>query len=152
MTVFPHSPVIDAAPDEALLKEIADQALNAFFAVVCMRLDDLYPDGHTTGDVWPHEAVERENVAVEWIKSHALNHPAISRATEKQNLTEWDFSFKDEGSVWILYPHNDAASLWIAEHVDQDALQWGGGIAVDARYVDQISQGIVEDGLDVQHT
>lgn len=82
MTTFPQSSVIDAAPDEALLAEIADEALNAFFAVVCTRLDDLYPESHTSGDVDPLESVDRERIALRWIHSHALNNATIAAAND----------------------------------------------------------------------
>lgn len=77
MTKFPKSTVLDATPDERAIREIAEDALQAFFTVVCERLDDLYPEGKTTGDVDPLEHFDRERIAVQWVHSHALNHPTI---------------------------------------------------------------------------
>jgi hypothetical protein len=79
---FPTSPSIDAVPADDVIAEIADEALKAFFKVVCDRIDDLYPDGETTGDVDPGELRSRMTIAEQWVCSHALNHPAVAAANE----------------------------------------------------------------------
>lgn len=83
MTVFPHSPVIDSVPDEGLLKEWADEALNAFFKVIVDKLDDVYPGSRTYGDVGPFEALERERIALKWVRSFATNNTAVQAASEE---------------------------------------------------------------------
>lgn len=84
MIIFPHSPVMDAAPDDALITDIRDEALNAFFAVVAGRLDDLYPGTRTTGDVDPLEMVHREGIADGWVRSMSLNNDAVAAANPGQ--------------------------------------------------------------------
>lgn len=68
--------------------------------------------------------------------------------------TAYDFNLYDGDSVLVLRPLNDAARSWIDENIyageadGTDSPHWfGDGIAIEARYVDGIAGGIVEDGL-----
>ena len=46
---------------------------------------------------------------------------------------------RNEGSLWLLIPQDDAAQDWLDAHT---AGQWfGGGLVVEPRYVDDIVQG-----------
>lgn len=55
------------------------------------------------------------------------------------------------GSVVILHFESDAAKQWVDEHIAGDAMAWGrSGIAVEPRYLADILNGIVDDGLVVQ--
>lgn len=49
-------------------------------------------------------------------------------------------------SVLILFPCTRAARVWLEQHCP-DAMQWGGGIAIENRYVAPILQGMAQDGL-----
>ncbi len=83
MTVhFPTSPVIDAPVDDAIVADIAEEALQAFFSVVVARFDDYYPCGKTTGDMDPLYSRNVDKTAREWVLHHAMNHPAIQDANE----------------------------------------------------------------------
>ena len=77
---FPRSPVIDSEITQGDLKELANDALNAFFKVVSDKLNDWYPGTRTTGDAGPGEVFDRERIAVAWIKSHAMNNDAVAEA------------------------------------------------------------------------
>ena len=60
-----------------------------------------------------------------------------------------DFNIVDGGSVFLLIPNTEAANAWVSEHIPEDAPTLGKGIAVEARYIQQIVYGIIEDGLSV---
>jgi hypothetical protein len=52
-------------------------------------------------------------------------------------------------SVFILTPQSVAAHEWADEHLPA-ATEFGGGVAVEHRYVVDILDGIVDDGLAVK--
>jgi hypothetical protein len=58
-----------------------------------------------------------------------------------------DFTVADHGSIVILTPLTEAAQDWVADHLPEDAMTWGGGIVIEPRYVALILAGIGEDGL-----
>jgi hypothetical protein len=60
-----------------------------------------------------------------------------------------DFTFNDHGSIAILTPLTEAAKDWVAVHLPDNALTFGGGVVIEPRYVDHILEGIDEDGLTV---
>ncbi len=68
--------------------------------------------------------------------------------TDRQNLTEADFHVRDEGTIVLLYPQNDAAREWIDENIYCESgapLWWGGALAIDHRsaqpIIDALEQG-----------
>jgi len=71
---------------------------------------------------------------------------------DKLNLTEYDFRVRDEGTIVLLYPQNDAARMWIDEHLygEGGAPVWfGGAVTIDHRMAQPILDGIEADGLDI---
>jgi hypothetical protein len=50
-------------------------------------------------------------------------------------------------TVFILKPNNDEAKAWIDEKVGKDSLYGFGGVAVGHRYIQDITNGLTEDGL-----
>ena len=50
-------------------------------------------------------------------------------------------------TVYILKPLTKDAWEWVNEKLDPSAMQFGGGIAIEWRYVDDIMMGIEVDGL-----
>lgn len=59
-----------------------------------------------------------------------------------------DVRISDHGSIAILHPLTDAGKAWINEHLDGPESQWfGGGIAVEPRYMNPILQGMQDDGI-----
>jgi hypothetical protein len=61
-----------------------------------------------------------------------------------------DVEVMDEGSVVMLRPLTEAANDWIDENIPDDALWFGGALAVEWRYADAIIDGMQCDGLEVQ--
>lgn len=59
-----------------------------------------------------------------------------------------DFSITDGGSIYIITPQTDAGREWWEDHVP-DAQSWGMGYAVEHRYIQDISTGILNDGLSI---
>lgn len=68
---------------------------------------------------------------------------------EHQVKAPVDFYFSNEGSICLLEPASVAGHEWLAENVPEGALFWGASLVVEPRYVRDILQGIVNDGLEV---
>jgi hypothetical protein len=64
-------------------------------------------------------------------------------------MTTTDFEIDNHGSICILRPLTEAAKEWCDEHLPEGAMWWGGGCAVEPRYIDDIVDGILNDGLSV---
>jgi len=60
-----------------------------------------------------------------------------------------DFRINDCDSFLVLVAQTPAADDWVAEHLPDDALQWGGGTVIEYRYFPDIADGIVADGLTI---
>jgi hypothetical protein len=61
-----------------------------------------------------------------------------------------DIRFENHGSIALLIPLSVAGQEWLDENVDPDAQTWGGGIAVEPRYVDDILLGVLTADLGVE--
>ena len=64
-------------------------------------------------------------------------------------LIQPDFEVQNEGSIYLLRPLTDNASNWIANHIPDDAQTWGQSIIIEHRYIADIVNGIIDDGLEV---
>lgn len=75
----------------------------------------------------------------------------IVDAWEKRPAQETKVDFllygKPHNTVWALSPQTPAAKAWVKEHVEKGALCLGDTIAVEHRYIDQLIEGLVNDGL-----
>lgn len=60
-----------------------------------------------------------------------------------------DLSIQNEGSIFLLRAHTDAGETWIAEHIPDDAMTFGGAVVVEHRFIGDIAAGAVNDGLEV---
>lgn len=60
-----------------------------------------------------------------------------------------DFTVAGGGTLYILRPNTQAAKEWASENLPDDAQRWGGGVAIEHRYIDAIIEGIRADGLEV---
>jgi hypothetical protein len=60
-----------------------------------------------------------------------------------------DFEIIDGGSVSLLIPLTDAGREWIDCSIGDDVIYFGNGLAVEHRYLGQIVEGILFDGLTV---
>ena len=76
---------------------------------------------------------------------------AERRVTRKRNplTTQVDFSVENHGSIFLLRPISPAAFEWIKEHIPDDAQYFGNAVVVEHRYIEDIVDGIQNDGLEV---
>ncbi|MES2200724.1 MAG: hypothetical protein V4498_00570 [candidate division FCPU426 bacterium] len=59
-----------------------------------------------------------------------------------------DVSVQNHGSICIINFTSKAAQSWREEHIPAEAQGWGPyGVAVEPRYVEDILEGIQNDGL-----
>lgn len=61
-----------------------------------------------------------------------------------------DFDVENHGSIFILQPLTPAAREWVSEHIADDAQWWAGGVVVEHRYIADIVEGALSDGLVVR--
>lgn len=61
--------------------------------------------------------------------------------------TNSDVIVSGGGSVYLLTPVTEAAKTWVAEHLPEDTLWLGPAVAVEHRYVQDVVQGMRDDGL-----
>jgi hypothetical protein len=62
-----------------------------------------------------------------------------------------DFSVQNEGTIYLLQPHTDAAREWISEHLTIESWQmFVSALVVEHRYILAIVDGIKADGLEVR--
>lgn len=61
-----------------------------------------------------------------------------------------DFQIVNHGSICTVTPLTEAAQSWWNDNVDPDAMQIGGGYAVEPRYAGDIIDGVIEEGMTVQ--
>lgn len=60
-----------------------------------------------------------------------------------------DFDVQNHGSIFLLIPNTDDAKQWVEEHLPDDAMTFGNGIAIEHRYITDIVNGALGDGLTV---
>ena len=60
-----------------------------------------------------------------------------------------DLSIANHGSVFLLSALTEAGEEWIAENIPADATRWAGAIVIEHRYIGDIAQGAVNDGLEI---
>jgi hypothetical protein len=60
-----------------------------------------------------------------------------------------DVTVENHGTIFLFRPWTDAAREWIEEHVDGEALWFGGALAVEHRYAYDLAHGMLNDGLTV---
>lgn len=60
-----------------------------------------------------------------------------------------DAFVENHGTVALVRPVSDLARGWIEDNVGDDAQFFGGALAVEPRYVEELVEGMLADGLDV---
>ncbi len=89
--LYPESRIAAFSADEQYpvtfdtVEEIAEEALQAFYAAVVSRLSDLYPDSQTTGDMDPMAYRGRIDTAATWVNLYAANNSAVQEY-EKEKI------------------------------------------------------------------
>jgi hypothetical protein len=79
-------------------------------------------------------------------------NPARQERGKAMAFTETDFTVGNHGSIFILQPMNDAARSWIDVNLyegDDGPQWWGGGVVVEHRFIGDIVEGAIAEGLSV---
>lgn len=58
-----------------------------------------------------------------------------------------DVIVRGGGTVYVLFPQSHEAKVWFREHLPEDAMRFAGGTCVEHRYVQDILDGLIGDGL-----
>jgi hypothetical protein len=61
--------------------------------------------------------------------------------------TQADFCVSFDGSIGLLAAQTPAGKTWASEHLPADAPTLGKNVAIEARYLGAVLQGIVASGL-----
>jgi hypothetical protein len=61
-----------------------------------------------------------------------------------------DFTVRNEGSIFLLTPHTDAASEWLRSHVTGGAQWFGSSLVVEHRYLADLVRGIQSEGFSIE--
>lgn len=77
---------------------------------------------------------------------HTDGKPTISCAVVREQL---DISVRNEGTILLLRGESDAGRTWLDESLDPEAQRWGSAYVVEHRYVYDIIDGALGDGLAV---
>ena len=76
------------------------------------------------------------------------NDPFADHPGVVVNQPEPDVQVTNHGSIFIISPQTRAAMEWAREHLAK-AQRFGFGYAVEHRYVGDVVQGMIDDGLKV---
>jgi len=62
-----------------------------------------------------------------------------------------DFRVTYHGSICLVHSDTKRAQRWIAEHVNDEAQFMGFALAVEPRYIENLREGMILDGLEEVH-
>lgn len=60
-----------------------------------------------------------------------------------------DFSVENHSSIFLLTPNSEAATEWVDDNIDSEAMRWGNAVVVEHRYIRDIVDGLIEDGFTI---
>ncbi len=60
-----------------------------------------------------------------------------------------DFQVVDHGTLFLLYPKTRRARQWVKENLPQDHIKYADASVVEPRYIDDITDRIRADDLDI---
>jgi len=60
-----------------------------------------------------------------------------------------DFRVVDHGTIFLLYPNTRRARRWVKENLPQDHVKFANASLVGQRFIDDITDGIRADDLDI---
>lgn len=63
-----------------------------------------------------------------------------------------DFTLYDGGSLFLLTPKSEEATAWVEKHLPDDAPTLGRGVAVEHRFIEDIVEGLMSEGLTIRST
>ena len=81
-----------------------------------------------------------------------INAACTSGTSPTNKSTRPDFLFSSDAfpaTIYLLTPLSRRAHAWIADHIPDDALWFGGGVVVEHRFADAILRGIAQSGFAV---
>ena len=61
-----------------------------------------------------------------------------------------DFSLQDEGSIVLLRMHTPVAQAWVEDHICEPTYWTPHAIVIEHRYIGDVLEGIIADGLEVR--
>ncbi len=62
-------------------------------------------------------------------------------------MSKPDLMFEYHGSIVLLHALTNEGVDWIDENLPEERIEWGGAIAIEPRYADNIAEGAMCDGL-----
>jgi hypothetical protein len=66
------------------------------------------------------------------------------------NCNGCDFTLNNQGTIFLLTPITESASDWISESLPSDAMTFGRATVIEHRFIGDIIDGILGDGLTVE--
>jgi hypothetical protein len=60
-----------------------------------------------------------------------------------------DFEVVDHGTIYLLYANTRRAKQWVKENLPQDHIKYADASVVGPRFIDDITDGIRADDLDI---
>jgi len=61
-----------------------------------------------------------------------------------------DLKVQNHGTIFLLVPITPAGEAWCDEHLPEDRTYWGKATVVEHRYISDIVEGAIADGLEVR--
>ena len=60
-----------------------------------------------------------------------------------------DFILQDHGSIWLCIPQSRRAERHLRRNTGPESQWWGGGLAVEPRFVESLATSIQDDGYTI---
>lgn len=60
-----------------------------------------------------------------------------------------DLWVQGEGTIFLVWPRSAAGEAWLEDHVEPNAMHWGSATVVEHRFVSELVNGALDDGLKV---
>lgn len=64
-------------------------------------------------------------------------------------MQKLDFSVENHGTIYLLRPRSQAAEAWVDDNLPRDVMYFGDAVAIEHRYIGDIADGIINDGLSI---
>ncbi len=105
-----------------------------------------------------YEALDCGEIVYRWcdpayrcVGPKGVQHSHAEPLPEHMGQVFYDFSLAGGGTLYMLSPLTDAARRWVEANVSDDGYHpYWPTLAIEARFVDALVGGIIEDGLTVE--
>ena len=57
---------------------------------------------------------------------------------------------RENNGLFLFHLETEEAEEWVEEHVSEEVSFWGKALVVEGRYAQDLANGMLSDGLDVQ--